>query len=273
MRKFTIFTFILTIIIVVVGAEMLVNDYLPKLKTSVTDLELTLPESLSISDTGSTDVMGNGLTNQLGSDIDYSGIINDEYEVEEVSLGEDESIEDTDYLPVDEDIDIFGSSSVSYSDIADFEDENFVDYSVNVYLREDQVRSAGFANAYLEQESTDGYLYKTIYIDDLYDVEVSKTVVRSNESLFVKVYVFTVGPNSAVDEVYQVLKIRAAEGLDVEVNETDEYGDGSFYMNDVRRGSVVFLTIRMGELIYGFSYPKEYHSQVMNLIALIDMEF
>ena len=67
--------------------------------------------------------------------------------------------------------------------------------------------------------------------------------------------------------------MRGAEGLDVTVNETNEFAQGSFYLNDVRRSEVAFLAVRVGSMIYGFSYPKEYHSQVKNLVTLLDLEF
>jgi hypothetical protein len=281
MQKFTVFTVILTIIIVIVLAEMFASEYLPSFKDDVEDLtglELTLPESLDLSEATETNVLNEGLTNKLGADVDYGSLdadfqyeYDEDMEVEEISLNTDSL---PDELPVDETaMDAFSDYAASSSDILDFENENFVDYSRNVYLREDQIKSAGFVGAYLEQEPHNGYLYKTIQIDDLFDVEVTKSVIRTEDSLFAKVYVFTIGPNAVVSEVYQVLKMRGAEGLDIELNETNEYGDGSFYMNDARRSSTAFLTVRFGELIYGFSYPKEYHSQIKNLIALIDMEF
>jgi hypothetical protein len=289
MRKFTIFTVILTVIVVVVLSEIFVNDYLPKFRKDNVDsanMELTLPESLDISDTISANV--------LGSDVDYTAIprtetgteteaeANVEAETDPVEL--DSSYEevildvyseeaDTDFLP-------FSDSGVSDSyisdtepDVTDFEDENYASFSTSVLLREDQVRSAGFSNAYLEDETHDGFLYKTVYIDDLYDVDVKKTLIKTDDTLFAKVYVFQVGPLSSVSEVYEVLKVRGAEGLDIEINETNDFGSGSFYMNDKRRAEVVFLTVKIGSYIYGFSYPKEYHPQIKNLITLLDMEF
>lgn len=270
MQKFTIFTFILTVIVVVVVAEMFVNDYLPGLKDvpgQAGVMELDLPEGLDISDGGQANV--------LGADIDYSKIAGSELVYEEVAL-DDVLPEPTEI----ETVELNEPSSLplyptptSSSDIPDFEDDNFVSFSQNVLLRDDQIKSAGFVGAYLEQEPHDGFLFKSIYIDDLYDVEVTKNVIKSNDALFAKVYVFQVGPLSSLHEVYEVLRVRGSEGLDVEVNETNDFGDGSFFMNDSRRSNVAFLTVKIGASIYGFSYPKEYHSQIKNLITLLDLEF
>ncbi len=271
MKRFTVFTVILTVIIVVVLSEVVVNDYLPRFAkdpTSADNMALDLPDTLDLS---------SGAANVLGADVDFSKIPDSNYPdmvYEEISLNDS-----ADLLPVPEDtyLEVPADPIPTYvadeSDISDFEDDNFVSFSTNVYIREDMIKSAGFVGGYLENEAHNGYLYKTIYLNDLPDVEVSKYAIRTEESLFAKVYVFKVGGLSSVSEVYEVLKMRATDGLDVEVNDVADYGDEAFYMNDARRSEVAFLTVRMGAVLYGFSYPKDYHAQIKNLITLIDYEF
>ncbi|MBU1151975.1 hypothetical protein KJ632_04080 [Patescibacteria group bacterium] len=247
MRKFTIFTVILTIVLVVAVLDVLSNDYLTKYEKPTGGNEVVnLPEGV--------DLAGAVQTNVLGFDL---GKENTVAEVQEQVVAVEEPA-----------VEVVENGVV----VVDFENENFVSYSPNVYIREEQIKSAGFVDAYLEDERADGYLFKTIYIDDLYDVEVKKSVIRTETALVAKVYVFKIGPKSDVDEVYQVLRIRSSEGLDSEVNETNEYGDRSFYLNDLRRSSTAFLVSRIGDLVYAFSYPKEYHPQIKNLLGLIAWE-
>ena len=276
MKRFTVFPVILTVIIVVVLSEVVVNDYLPRFSkdpTASDEMALDLPDTLDLS---------SGAANVLGADVDFSKIPDSNYPdmgYEEISLSDSTD----DLLRVPEDtfdntlLEVPSDPTPTYvateSDVSDFEDDNFVSFSTNVYIREDMIKSAGFAGAYLENEAHNGYLYKTIYLDDLPDVEVSKYAIRTEESLFAKVYVFKVGGLSSVSEVFEVLKMRATDGLDIEVNDVADYGDEAFYMNDARRSEVAFLTVRMGAVLYGFSYPKDYHAQIKNLITLIDYEF
>jgi hypothetical protein len=281
MRKFTVFTVILTVLIVVVVAELFVDEYLPNLtKTDVSseELNLNLPDSL--------DVSGLGQTNVLGSDVDYNSIqsedLNDsdeylDFQYEEIPFNSgSELLLDT---PIETTIDdnLLMQDTPTYaapsSDIPDFEDGDTSSLKGNVYLREDMIRSAGFSGASLEEEAHNGFLYKTIFIDDLYDVEVVKYSVKTADTILAKVYIFKIGASADVHQVYEVLKIRASEGLDITVNETNEFGVNSFFMNDSGRSNAAFLTVRMGSLIYGFSYPKEYHAQIKNLIILLDLEF
>ncbi len=282
MRKFTAFTLLLTVIVVVVLAEFFINDYLPELKNKTSDkLELSLPNELDLNKSLQSNV--------LGADVDYSKInditnsdsiplpTEDLYNIE-IPLNGDSTtlpLDPTDtalseLLPIPNTI---SENSENTDTVTDFEDDNFTSFSQNVFIREDQIKSAGFTGAYLEDEPYDGYLYKTIYIDDLKDLEVSKTAIRTSDSLLAKVYVFQVGGLTSVSEIYEVLKMRASEGLDIEINETNDFGSASFYMNDSRRSDTAFLTVKIGSLLYGFSYPKEYHAQIKNLITLLDLEF
>ncbi len=109
-------------------------------------------------------------------------------------------------------------------------------------------------------------------INDLHDVEIEKSLIRTKEELFAKVYIFKAGIESDINEVYQLIKLRSSEGLNVNINETDQYGAGSFYLNDPSRSNTAFLTVRIGAVIYAFSYPKDYHAQIKNLIQLIEWE-
>jgi hypothetical protein len=259
MQKFTVFSILLTIIIVVVVAEIIVTDYLPKWNNGgeyTSMLDFALPESLDVGETTGVNIFGSGLNDLVANSEPVTTPI---VRVPEDAVDLINMVEET------------VSLADSSSDL-DFEDSSFVNYTPNVYIREEQVRSAGFATAYLEDDTHDGYFFKSIYVGDLNDVELKKTIVRDASRLFAKVYVFSFGPNTSISSAYETLKVRAAEGLNVEINSNNEFGDASFYMNDVKRQSTAFLTVKIASNIYGFSYPKEYHPQIKNLIKLIELE-
>ena len=265
--------------------------------TSLTNLP-KLPESLDFSKALETNVLGADATNDstdpeiytLGFDLqsaekaDMEDIYSTEYHENSENTQPVSRVAgniNTDPTPIIEEDDpllknlLNESSSVNVVDpahVSDFEEDNFVALSKSVLLRDEQIKSAGFTNAFLEDEAYDGSLYKTIYTDDLYDVDVKKIVIKTTDTLLAKVYIIKIGANSPLDKVYQVLKVRGSEGLDVEINETNEYGDSSFYINDTRRPNTAFLTVKVGDFIYGFSYPKEYHAQIKNLIQLLMWE-
>ena len=273
MRKFTIFTVILTVLVLVVAAEVIVDSYLPHDNEDVADNGRSpLPDSLDLSKTMETNLLGSDLVSSEEPVESFSSGFDLVYE--EIGLSESEGLErgSDESGPVEVKTEVPIYSATTGTEL-DFEDENYQTVNHDVYFRDDQLKSAGFVGANLSQEDHNGFLFKTVYIDDLYDVEVSKSLIQTSTELLAKGYVFKVGSLSSVNEVYEVLKVRAAQGLDSEINETNEFGDASFYMNDARRTDVAFLVFRVSGLIYGFSYPKEYHPQIKNLALLIDYEF
>lgn len=260
MQKFSIFTVILASVMVVVVAEFAINGYGADDESSKTDLTFDLPEGLDLSQVTTTNILGS----------DDFGFVEDE-----VSVNSDlaelarEEFSSSSGIVYDE----IPFSDQGPTDLLDFEDEDYqLPSADSIYLRADQVQSAGFADSRVVEELHDGLLFKSVYIDDLHDVEVQKWAVQNENQLFAKVYVFSFGPDSGMDSVYEILKVRTSQGLNAEVNETDDFGDGSFYMNDTRRQNTAFLTAKIGPLIYSFSYPKEYHQQIDNLVTLLDLE-
>lgn len=254
----------------VIVAEILVSEFFPELKKEniTSQYQAIVPEGVIPQDgiipdglnpnNLNTDVINNALSNEgtlnMPSLSDFSNKLGDDFDAD---LVETPSID-------------FDVANVG---VSDFEGDNYVPFSQNVYIREDQIRSAGFATAYLEQQADDGYLFKNVYIADLSGIELDKTAIRTSDALLAKVYVLKVDPDQNVDVIFNQLKLKSSEGLDIEINQTNEYGMASFYMNDSRRPNVAFLTVRMSSVIYGFSYPKQYHPQIRNLIQLIDLEF
>lgn len=285
MKKFTVFTVILAITVIVTVSEMFVNNYLPNLGSGEgEELTLTLPQSLDLSKIVKTDTLGASelgetsgsesvLSNKLGSDVEIENFEGSYDNAIPTGLSEEKIVME----PADEES--TGAYKVEDKQVAntgdeasDFEDQTFSMQNVNINLRQEQIDSAGFFGAYIEEEESDGKLYKTIDVADLYDTKMQKFVIRSEEELMAKVYIFSVGANSNIDELYQLIKSRCGQVPVSTVNETNEYGNGSFYLNDSSRGGTVFLTTKMGELVYGFSYPKTYHSQVKNLVQLLTWE-
>ncbi len=256
MRKFTIFTILLTIVVIVVMGQILVDEYLPNLgKDASGELSVLLPDSLRVDREGSQVFFGSDL------------------------VKDDENKEFEDYVPSFETQPVAAEPSPTQSSgPSDFEDLSYAAQvqSSNplgsVLLRDEQIKSAGFVGGYIEPEDHEGLLFKTVAVDDLDDVKMDKFSIRTEAQFLAKVYVFRVGISTNVRDVYHLLKSKSSQGVGVQINDTNEFGVSSFYMNDSRRTGVAFLTVRIGGLIYAFSYPHEYHSQIKNLIQLLEWE-
>lgn len=269
MQKFTVFTVIFTVLVVVVAAETFVNKYLPSLSdggagTEATD-EYPLPDELDVSASIQSNVLGAtdfGRTNTgdatAGTSVSTAtgGTLAETPSV--VPETPSEEFLPTDFLETPDGI---------YSDIEDFSNTATNLAPTNVYLTLDHVTKSGFVGAVIVPETFDGFLYKTINIGDLYGIKAEKNSIKNDSSSFAKIYVVIPDDPKNAEEIYRVIKTRAAEGLEVEINETNDYGAASFFMNDSRRPNVAFLTVRINSLIYGFSYPKQYHPQIKALVS------
>ncbi|MBD3331147.1 hypothetical protein GF354_06535 [Candidatus Peregrinibacteria bacterium] len=268
MQKFTIFSALLTIIVIIVVAQIVVSDYLPNYKNNGENsvLDVFVPDSFDLSESTQSNVLGGtNLTNKLGPD-NSEDIDESEMLIKDETVTEEIEIPTLSYSPPE----VIDETSTNNEELDDFEDFTYSALSATVFLNDEQIKKAGFVNAYKENEAHDGYLYKTVYIDDLPDVSFTKYVIRDQSRLFAKVYV--ISPESSTSNaVYKSIKARAEASLNSSVNQTDEYGDGSFYLNDSTRSSIAFLTVKIGPSIYGFSYPKEYHPQIKNLISSMEL--
>ncbi len=269
MQKFTVFTVILTILVVVVSAETFANKYLPSLtKADITSPsskdQFTLPKELNLEDKAVTDVENTEISDTKkilsGTDSTDSTVATDLNSgllgIEEVGADTTGISDTTTSLPTNNGFDIESFS----------ENESVIATS---YLSDALILNSGFVGAHLETEVFEGSLYKTIDLTDLKGVKIEKYNVTDDTNTFAKIYVITSDGTIVLEDTYNVIRLRSSQIQDVQINETNEFGLGSFYMNDVRRSSVAFLTVKISDKIYGFTYPKQYHPQVKNLISLL----
>lgn len=322
MQKFTVFTVILTILVVVVSAETFVNKYLPSLtkadisSPTSTD-QLTLPKELDLENTVADETKilsgtnsGSSMLNTelLGveaitpsavtpSTIETQSALQSTDTPNSQSVSGSQSSFDTqstiynqstsntqDILDLQNSFDtqstIYDQSALDsqvFSNAGTFDIEGFsggmAEVPTGASLNNITISNSGFINANVTKESYDNMLYKTINTADLIGIKVDKYVISDDVNTFAKVYVMSFDGSTILDDTYNVIKLRASQLSDVQINETNEFGLGSFYMNDIRRSGVAFLTVKIGDKIYGFTYPKEYHPQIKNLISLLLIDF
>lgn len=230
MHKLTIFTVILSIVVVVVVAELMFDNVLTAEEGQADILtSQTVHPSLVNTDADAAE-----------SDVELNA--NDI----EALLAEDAA---------EDDVEIDIEALLAEDDLDDVEIE--ILSLENGKLSAEVLRNAGFPNSDLVEAAFDGSIYQTIDVSDL-SLNVEKNYVANKEEVFGAIYTFSVD-GRIQNELYRVLRERAAFGTSVEVNETNTFGDNSFYMNDNRRESTAFLVIRSGSSFYAFAYPKKYH--------------
>ena len=139
---------------------------------------------------------------------------------------------------------------------------------VESQITEAKVHQAGFKGAFTEKHF-DGKIFQLI--------DITKTPVESIGFYEVAQDVGTVASIVAIslkDEIralqlYRLLQNKTKTYIDLSLNETNAYGDRSFYINHAKKPDEAFLTIKVGKTIYAFAYVKFYHPEIKNLIQLL----
>jgi hypothetical protein len=234
MNKLTVFTVVLSIVVVTVVSEVLFSNYFGNVDEGKVDVltSQSVHPSLVTTDDGTTNAEGDVVID----DLELQKLIEDS-DIEKVPR-EDKNEPTAENTDTPADIEILSITETG--------------------ITNETLQLAKFPDATLVTANFDGSLFQTIDVSDL-SIEIKKQYVASNSEVFGAIYSFSVD-EGAQNELYRILRERAAFGSSVEINETNTFGDNSFYMNDSKRQSTAFLVIRKGVSFYSFAYPKEFNS-------------
>ncbi len=239
MNKLTVFTVVLSIVVVTVVSEVLFSNYFGNVDEGKVDVLTSQSVHPSLVSTDDGTVNSN-------SELAMEDVVIDDLELQKL-------IEDSDIEKVPRE-DKNEPTAENTDTPADIEILSITETGIT----NETLQLAKFPDATLVTANFDGSLFQTIDVSDL-SIEIKKQYVASNSEVFGAIYSFSVD-EGAQNELYRILRERAAFGSSVEINETNTFGDNSFYMNDSKRQSTAFLVIRKGVSFYSFAYPKEFNS-------------
>jgi len=219
MQKFTIFSVIFSVILLIVVAELLVNDYFNESESG---------EQFSAS-------------LFYDSDKDYLAEASDKME----GIVRDNIDDFTDSLP-----------SVN-------------PLSGKKHLTTEFLDKSGFDDPEIEEDEFKGMFLDVINLSDVGITDVIKGKIYENDT-FSSVYFESRSENiSTAKEVYTLIKEKAKGDIDINVNETDNYGDNSFYINHLIKKDQVFLVVRLRNYVYGFNYLPVDHNKFVDLVKIL----
>ncbi|MFA4891584.1 MAG: hypothetical protein WC604_04555, partial [Candidatus Gracilibacteria bacterium] len=201
MKKFTVFTVLLTIVIVVVAAETFVNKYLPAVNGDSDVLQeqtgYNLPSELDLSAAMQSNVLGADGTDMAAdtstgeaTDGTIGGVVGGS--TGESAGGGGTQSDGLDFLtelgiPTLDGVSGGAPSGASGSgafDIEDFSSSYEHAEGQGEYLRNDQIVNSGFVGAYMTEEEPDGLLYKSVSIGDLVGVSSKKYLITNGTTTF-----------------------------------------------------------------------------------------
>ncbi len=132
-------------------------------------------------------------------------------------------------------------------------------------------KAAGFNNyEILQIVPFNGFLFESIDLQDFKSVPVvQNNLMQNNRSRIATFYEFQARNSALAGEVYLYLKDKSRALIGATVNETNDFGTASFYLNFLDRPTKAFLVVKQKENVYALAYLKEYHPLIKQLIPLL----
>lgn len=130
--------------------------------------------------------------------------------------------------------------------------------------------TAGFENPVLKDAVFDGNIFSFLTFSDQSDAYVYQWNFFDGETFVGSIYEVEYKSDTGGFQAYLTLRNRAVKLLDLgDVNETNSYGDASFYFNHKAKKNTVHLVIRKGGTIYAFQYAYSGHDKMKNLFEIV----
>lgn len=127
-------------------------------------------------------------------------------------------------------------------------------------VNDESLRMAGYSDFVIKPKPFDGKLFGTFDISMLGSLNIiEKNVIENrngNEANVLSVYEFELGNKDTTQEIYDYLRAKIKDELGITINESNQFGLSSFYINFGVPSDSVFLVVKMRDNVYALSYPK-----------------
>lgn len=212
----------------------------------------------------------------------------EEYQTDIVSQGELPAAEtkspETDFKDVspyisDEEIPVLTDEDFASDVVVDQPDESlFSSISESSSSAPAVPASQNILDIRLLQQVGFSQISNKIFLGKVFDLfDISKQILASLASFEVKEKGRVVGtfielelPDEiSAQELYKLIQNKSKVYIDLAVNETNQYGDRSFYINHRKKVDEAFLVLRMKNRLYTFAYLKDFHPRVKTLISFL----
>lgn len=255
MGKSNLLTLFITVIAVVVAAELLVNDY-----TSPEEVQKKIEASGELKEAQSS---------VLGADADLTG------ETSLLNFGNDslapKATADLNGAPpaggnaiTEESAATSGAQNSFTGPIlpSESDGEALISFAL--------IERVGFRNIVLQRIPFNGIMFELVDMRDFRSVPVIRhNLLQNNREQVAEFYEMHAESQLLANEIFLLIREKALSSIEAGINETNEFGDGSYYINYSNRPETAFLVVKIRESVYSFVYKKELHSFIKSLIPLL----
>lgn len=135
-------------------------------------------------------------------------------------------------------------------------------------ITQEIVRQAGFSGDLQEKEFS-GKVFQLLDITKIPVDNMAVYEIAQDGIGIVSITEVSLRDEIRALQLYILLQNKTKTYIDLSLNETNAYGDRSFYINHAKKPDEAFLTVKIGKMVYAFAYVKTYHPQLKNLIKLL----
>lgn len=240
MHKFTIFTILLSVCVVLIVADLVLHDYWGEdFASENATTEQTLPNE-NIPDETSPD--------------------------ETVS---DEIASDSSTTPM-EDATSITSGVVTDPEFYGDEEDNPAPSEIQPTLTQALTADLGLTEPILETESYTGLIYGFWNLSTaLNGTPLLRHKLFDGTTFLGSIYEIQGATEVDLFSLYEELRTLASTSNTGTINENNAYGEASFYFNHSVKTNTVFLAVRTKNAVYAFEYAPSAHVQMKKLISLL----
>lgn len=231
MHKFTIFTILLSVCVVLIVADLVLHDYWGEDFASQDAItEQTTPDETSLDETSPDET------------------VPDETTPDEIAITDPE---------------LYGDEEDNPSEIG-------TETALKPTLTQALTADLGLTEPILETESYTGLIYGFWDLSaSLNGATVLRHKLFDGTTFLGSIYEIQAATDVDLFSLYEALRTLASTSGTGTINENNAYGEASFYFNHSVKTNTVFLTVRTQKAIYAFEYAPSAHVQMKKLISLL----
>ncbi|MEK7544734.1 MAG: hypothetical protein AAB551_01240 [Patescibacteria group bacterium] len=137
-------------------------------------------------------------------------------------------------------------------------------------LTPENLNQVGFKNMQLQESPFDQMLFQLLDLSIFKNLSALRMHLTNGKDVFAVLHEFEFDSMAKAVSFYSDIKQKiAAFSPLVTSNETNQFGENSYYMNDKNRPGTAFLVFRVQSHVFAFSYSKASHDFFKSLIFLL----
>lgn len=134
-------------------------------------------------------------------------------------------------------------------------------------LNSDLIKQSGFTDVF--DKAFEGKVFELLDVTNIPVTDISLYEMHAEGVPVASISEIALADEIRALQMYELLQNKTKPYIDLSLNETNVYGQGSFYINHAKKPDEAFLVIKLGKRIYSIAYLKFYHPEVKKLISLL----